>query len=122
MTGSWYRFDAGSLPRGVVVVEAMKESAALWQGPVASILELLAEKLPANQQPDVVFLGDNRTHPLDVVLRGLSAESKPTRAALDVECELGRYPVIGPLLWALQQDLRHDVPVLVISTRPVIDL
>lgn len=108
----WYRFDAGLLPRGIVIVEAMRQSASLWEGPVASLFETLAESLPANLQPEIAFLGDSRTFPLQAVQQN----------TITLARELGRYPVLGPLLHALQRDALGDVPLLVITTRPVVDI
>lgn len=121
MHTGWYRMDVAALPRGVVVAVATDEAAPLWRGPIASVLEELADKLPAESRPDVAFLGDRKTHPLAAVLRGL-AETPPTTPGLtiDIATQLGRYPVAGPLFRELL--LGPARPVVLITTVPLLDL
>lgn len=105
MRGGWFRIDPAGLPRGVVLVDATPAAAPLWHGPVASLLEELAEKLPAESHPEVAFLGDRRTHPL---------------AGLRFTDHLGRYPVAGPLLRELERGPVR--PVILVTNTAVIDL
>lgn len=125
MSGSlktaWYRLDLSALPRGVVAVEASASAAGLWFGPVASVLEELVEKLPPNSHPEVAFLGDRQTYPLSAVLRGLSSTSAPgTGPTVDIAAQLGRYPVLGPLLWELSRGPVR--PLLVLANSPLLDI
>lgn len=117
---AWYRLDLTGLPRGVVAVDATPSAAALWFGPVASILEEIAEKLPAEMHPEVAFLGDRKTYPLASVLRGLAMPGtvKPG-PAFDVASQLGRYPVLGPLLWELSHGPAR--PLLVLANATILD-
>jgi hypothetical protein len=104
----------------VVAVDATAAAAGLWFGPVASVLEELAERLPPESHPEVAFLGDRRTHPLGAVLRGLSSTSPAASGPpVDVAGHLGRFPVIGPLLWELSRDPAR--PLLVLGNSPLID-
>lgn len=115
----WYRLTLEGLPRGVVVVDATPSAAALWFGPVASILEEIVEKLPPEMHPEVAFLGDRKTHSLDTVIRSL-APGPATGAAIEIPSQLGRYPVLGPLLWELSRGPAR--PLLVLANSPILDL
>lgn len=113
---AWYRLDLAALPRGVVAVDVTANAAALWFGPVASILEELAEKLPPESHPEIAFLGDRRTYPLSVVLRALS---NAPGATVDIASQLSRYPVIGPLLWELSRGPGR--PLVILANSPLLD-
>src|SRR5205809_981916 len=117
----WYRLELGSLPRGLIVADARPTAAGLWAGPIASILEEVADRLPADAHPAVAFLGDRTAYPLSRVLRGLGsthphAAGEPVR----IEAQMNRYPVAGPALrdW----ELGPPRPVLILLAGPTIDL
>ena len=100
---NWYAPSLAALPRGVVVVEATRAAATLWDGPVASVLEELADQLAADSYPEVVFLGDRHGHPLAGVLLGLSSPHPAAGGTpVPIAPQLGRYPVAGPALWAVE--------------------
>lgn len=118
----WYRADFGSLPRGVVVADATVAASNLWDGPIGSILEECADQLPAHAHPDVVFLGDRRAHPLADVLKGLGSAHPAAQPgkAVGLAAQLGRYPVVGPLLH--EMEFGPARPVLLLLNGPPIDL
>ncbi len=121
MPTGWYEFDPARLPRGVVVADATAAAAPFWQGPILTVLEDLAAGTPPDRWPEVAFLGGDATHPLAAVLRGLGSDAAGGPGpALAVADHLGRYPVLGPLLWALSRGPAR--PVLLVTTRPVPDL
>ncbi len=111
---SWFRLNLAALPRGVVVVDASASALPLWLGPIASVLEELAEKLPRESHPEVAFLGDRRTHPLDKILAALAPGS-----SFDIASQLGRFPVFGPLLWELSHE--RPRPLLLLANTPLLD-
>ena len=121
VTTGWYALDAAALPRGVVVADASPAVAALWHGPIASILEEVADRLPADARPDIVFLGGRVRHPLADILRGLGS-THPAAAgpAIDIGANLGRYPVAGPILRDLLDG--PPCPVLLLLNGPALDL
>jgi len=119
---NWYQLDLGSLPRGIVVAESTHGSAALWAGPITSLLEELAEQLPPGSHPDVVFLGDRRPHSLAAVLGSVSPThpAASREAAPSVDRQLGRYPVVGPVMWEVERGSAR--PVLLLLTGTPLDL
>ncbi|MBX9583497.1 MAG: hypothetical protein K2X87_24615, partial [Gemmataceae bacterium] len=121
METGWYALDPASLPRGVVIADASPAAAALWHGPVASVLEELADRLPAGARPEVVFLGGRVRHPLGDVLRGLgSGHPAAAGPGVGIAANLGRYPAAGPAL----RDLFDGPPrpVLLLLNGPALDL
>lgn len=121
MTAGWYTLDPAALPAGVVVADASPAAAALWHGPIASVLEELADRLGADARPEVVFLGGRVRHPLGGVLRGLgSPHPAAAGPAVDVAANLGRHPVAGPTLRDLLDGPAR--PVLLLHNGPALDL
>jgi hypothetical protein len=121
MHTGWYALDPAALPRGVVVADASPAAAALWDGPIASILEELADRLPADARPGVVFLGGRDRHPLGGVLRGLgSGHPAADGPGVGIAANLGRHPAAGPVL----RDLLDGPPrpVLFLLNGPTLDL
>ncbi|MBX9625117.1 MAG: hypothetical protein K2X82_15025 [Gemmataceae bacterium] len=108
----WFRADPAGLPRGVVVADATAAAAPLWDGPVLSVLEELAEQVPPAEQPEVAFLGGRELHPLAEVVRAI--------ASGEARRQLGRYPVAGPVLWDLLRGPPR--PVLFVLAGPPADL
>jgi hypothetical protein len=120
LQSAWYRLDLSGLPRAVVAVDASASAAAMWFGPVASVLDEIAEKLPPAAHPEVAFLGDRKTYPLAAILKGISSPlAPPTGPSVDVNSQVGRYPVLGPLLWELSRGQVR--PLLVMANGPVLD-
>ena len=109
----WFEIDcAGDPPaRGTLVCDATAAAAAVWSGPLLSVLEAFAEG-PAAGHPDVVFLGDRVAHPLAEILR---RAADPARLAADLD----RGPALGP--WAAWATPRPTVVVLLAGTH-VVDL
>lgn len=108
----WFRAGPAGLPRGVVVADATAAAAPLWDGPILSVLEELAEQLPPAEQPEVAFLGSRTLRPLAEVVRDISSG--------EVRRELGRYPVAGPVLYDLLRGPPR--PVLLVLAGPPADL
>lgn len=121
VTTGWYALDPAVLPAGLVVADSSPAAAALWPGPIASILEEVADRLPADPRPEVVFLGGRGRFPLAGVLRGLgSTHPAAVGPAVDIRANLDRYPVAGPVLRDL---LDHPLrPVLLLLNGPTLDL
>jgi|GEM_PF-3646255 len=118
----WYRLDSGALPGGVVAVDATSAARLLWAGPIASVLEELVESLPPSEHPDVVFLGDRMRHPIQRVLEAMSP-SADLATGFDLESQLGRYPVVGPLFRDLLDEPPRPVLLLLSGlSGPIIDL
>lgn len=118
----WYRLDGRTLPGGVVAVDATSSAQPFWAGPIASVLEGISEGLPHTEHPEVVFLGDRIRHSLDRVLAVASSSSDGV-ASLNLESQLGRYPVAGPLFRDLLDEPPRPVLLLLSGmSRPIIDL
>lgn len=121
MTEFWFRIDLTKIPCGVIVVEATEASRGLWKSLAKSILEGCAESLPRERWPQVVFLGDSISHPLDAVLRGLGSRIElGPGPAVEIEAELGRGPWIGP--WLSQCGPSHPLMVLALFQAKILDL
>lgn len=120
LQSGWFRLDLAGLPRPVVAIDATAAAAGLWFGPAASVLEEVAEKLPPAAHPEIAFLGDRKTYPLAAILRGLSSPlAPPTGPSVDVNSQVGRHPVLGPLLWELSKSPVR--PLLLLANAPVLD-
>lgn len=109
-----YQLDVDQLPPGVVVIDASTEFAPLWSGPVVSVLEELATLSAGRSPPGVAFLGGSELYPVEAVLRGLGGNEDW------IEKQVGRCPLLGPLLWKLQASAPR--PVVVVTDTPPLDL
>ncbi len=118
MNSCWHLFDPKQLTAGVIAVVATAESQPFWPGPIVSLLEEIGERCPSTK-PDCAFLGGADLHPLEAVLRGIDAAGRPPGLVVPLEENLGRYPLLGPLMRRLETGAQR--PVLVIAMGPVID-
>jgi len=82
------------------------------------MLEEIRDRCPSTK-PDCAFLGGSELHPIDAVLRGVDSTGRPPGLTVPFEANLGRYPLMGPLMRRLETVGRR--PVLIIATGPVID-
>lgn len=120
MEHRWWSVSADTLPRGIVAVDATREAAPLWRGPYFSVLEELAAILPESARPEIAFLGDVRTYPLDEVLRGVDPTARPTGPAVAIDVNLGRCPLVGPLMRTAAEGQQRTIVVL--TNQPILDL
>jgi len=118
MHTGWYRMDLAALPRGVVAAVATDDAAPLWHGPIASVLEELADKLPAESHP--------KSRSSATAARTRSRRPPRPLAGGSTRAGRSRYgatrplPVAGPLLREVLGGPAR--PVVLITTVPVIDL
>jgi hypothetical protein len=72
--------------------------------------------LSPESHPEIAFLGDRRLHPLSDILKSLSGAPDPP---VTIASQLGRYPVIGPLLWELSKSPPR--PLVILANSPLLD-
>jgi hypothetical protein len=120
MQVQWYQLSQEHLPAGVVFIDATKGAERLLrEGFVLSILEDLWDNLPATLRPEVGFLGGRRSFTLLEVIGALSGE-RVEGAAVDLDRELGRFPVVGP---GLREWIRAQTrPVVLLTNTRILDL